>query len=508
MTTGRTTNLDLALPVEGELTGQWGDMVNNGITKYLDIAVAGTQTISGSQTAVTLTSTEGDDTADNIAQVGSGATGSSQYMIINCTGNPASLLTITAPATSKMYVVINATSTSQSVKIVGTGPTTGVTLLAGEKAVVAWNGSDFVKIASTQIEGYTTGSTTYNVVIGSEAGSALTSGNDQNTFVGGRAGRFATTGLRNTAIGAFALDAVTTTSYNTAVGAQAATDTTGSNVTAIGASALRSLTTGGGTAVGANALYSVTTASGNVAFGASSGYNTTGANNTYIGSSAGYSSTTGASNCAVGATALYGDVNPQRSCAFGFEAAYTVSSNGKSDNVAIGYQAARTISCNASVIIGTGAGYVGGAGFTGDTNNVILGYNASASGSLAQNEITLGNGSIATLRCQVTTITGLSDARDKANIRNLDAGLDFVKTLRPVAFDWNTRDGAKVGDPDTGFLAQDLQAAQQVAGVNIPGLVYDVNPEKLEAGYGKLIPVLVKAVQELAAEVERLKRGG
>jgi hypothetical protein len=35
--------------------------------------------------------------------------------------------------------------------------------------------------------------------------------------------------------------------------------------------------------------------------------------------------------------------------------------------------------------------------------------------------------------------------------------------------------------------------------------VYDINPERLEAGYGKLIPVLVKAIQELAAEVESLK---
>ena len=38
----------------------------------------------------------------------------------------------------------NATSTSQSVKIVGAGPTTGVIITAGSIALVAWNGSDFV----------------------------------------------------------------------------------------------------------------------------------------------------------------------------------------------------------------------------------------------------------------------------------------------------------------------------------------------------------------------------
>ena len=154
MPTSYTSLLGLALPVQGELTGQWGDVVNNYITQYTDASVAGRQTISGTQTAVTLTTTNG----AALSQAGSGATGSAQYMIINCTGNPASLLTITVDPTpttagnySKIYVVINATSTSQSVKIVGTGPTTGVTITAGNKALVAWNGSDFVKITGGPI---------------------------------------------------------------------------------------------------------------------------------------------------------------------------------------------------------------------------------------------------------------------------------------------------------------------------------------------------------------------
>jgi hypothetical protein len=151
MPTSYTSLLGLALPVTGELSGTWGDTVNDYITQYLDGSVAGTQTISGSQTAVTLSKTTG----SSLAQVGSGSTGSSQYSIINCTGNPASLLTITAPAASKPYIVINGTSTSQSVKIVGAGPTTGVTMVSGESAVVAWNGSDFVKVASSTADGVT-----------------------------------------------------------------------------------------------------------------------------------------------------------------------------------------------------------------------------------------------------------------------------------------------------------------------------------------------------------------
>jgi len=153
MATGYSTNLELALPVQGELSGTWGDTVNNGITQYLDAAIAGSQIISGSQTAVTLSNTNGDAAATNIAQAGSGATGTAQYQIIRCTGNPAGLLTITVSDTgtagySKTFVIINATSTSQSVKIVGSGPTTGITVSSGSKSLVAWSGSDFVTIAS------------------------------------------------------------------------------------------------------------------------------------------------------------------------------------------------------------------------------------------------------------------------------------------------------------------------------------------------------------------------
>ena len=154
MTTAYSTNLELALPVQGELSGTWGNTVNNGITQYLDAAIAGSQIISGSQTAVTLANTNGDDVASNIAQAGSGATGTAQYQIIRCTGNPASLLTITIDDTltagySKTFIIINATSTSQSVKIVGSGPTTGITVTSGDKALIAWNGSDFVRVGAS-----------------------------------------------------------------------------------------------------------------------------------------------------------------------------------------------------------------------------------------------------------------------------------------------------------------------------------------------------------------------
>ncbi len=152
MATSYTSLLGLALPVQGELSGTWGNEVNNYITSYVDAAVAGTQLISGSQTAVTLSVTNG----VSLSQAAAGATGSAQYQIIRCSGNPASLLTITAPAASKVYLIINDTSTAQSVKLVGAGPTAGVTMVTGERAVCAWNGSDFVKVSSSVADGVTT----------------------------------------------------------------------------------------------------------------------------------------------------------------------------------------------------------------------------------------------------------------------------------------------------------------------------------------------------------------
>jgi hypothetical protein len=101
----------------------------------------------------------------------------------------------------------------------------------------------------------------------------------------------------------------------------------------------------------------------------------------------------------------------------------------------------------------------------------------------------------------------LSDARDKKDVVELRAGLDFVKSLRPVEFVWDDRDeNGKHDINDFGFIAQELKSAQEeVEMADILKLVYDENPEKLEASYGKLIPILVKAIQELTAKVELLE---
>ena len=134
MTTGNTTLLGLALPVEGELDGTWGDVVNQSITSLVDSAISGTTTLSANAD-VTLTTTA---LAANQAR---------QAVILWTASNGATTRNITAPAQSKPYIVINAGT--GSVVLRGAGPTAGITVANGEKCLAAWNGSDFVKVSTS-----------------------------------------------------------------------------------------------------------------------------------------------------------------------------------------------------------------------------------------------------------------------------------------------------------------------------------------------------------------------
>lgn len=169
-----------------------------------------------------------------------------------------------------------------------------------------------------------------------------------------------------------------------------------------------------------------------------------------------------------------------------------------SNNVMVGSQSGKALtSGNSNVFLGMSAGYTATSG----NNNIIIGGGATAATATSSDSITLGNSSHTVIRAAVTSITSLSDARDKTNVEESTYGLDLVNSLKPVTFEWDTRDGAKKGVKDLGFIAQDLKELDD----EHLGLVYDENPEKLEASYGRLIPVLVKAIQDLSKEIEILK---
>jgi hypothetical protein len=178
---------------------------------------------------------------------------------------------------------------------------------------------------------------------------------------------------------------------------------------------------------------------------------------------------------------------------FGPETGVAVSTGQK--NVFIGWRA------------GTGNNGVIGSVSTG-SNNVLIGTNGYDVVPDLENTVILGDGSTTTLACQVTSITSLSDGRDKKDVEELPVGLDFINELNPVKFVWDDRDeNGKHDVKDCGFIAQDLKAVQEK--YNISEELQLVNEgiaeDKIYAAAGRLIPVLVKAIQELAAEVEALK---
>jgi hypothetical protein len=147
MTTGATGQLGLALPVQGELSGTWGDTVNNGITQYTNIAIAATLTLTDDG-AVTLANTTGDATASNITSSLTGAgTVTAQFAIVRVTGTLTTAKVVTAPSYSKTYTVVNA-ATGGIVTFKASGQT-GVSIAVGESAFVYFNGTDYVKISST-----------------------------------------------------------------------------------------------------------------------------------------------------------------------------------------------------------------------------------------------------------------------------------------------------------------------------------------------------------------------
>ena len=274
-------------------------------------------------------------------------------------------------------------------------------------------------------------------------------------------------GLDNVVIGNDAGNAMINSQRNVIIGDNAAPLYDGNDIVSIGKNACASATNGlsQSSFLGSNVANNLTNGSYNTFFGnwVTGQALTSGSSNALFGTDSGAAFTSGDRNTLVGAQA-------------------GIFFTSGSDNTFIGMQAGQNLSMGDYV--------------------TCIGSGSQPSGPNANQELTLGNSGLLTLRCAQQTIMSLSDRRDKNNIVPLTQGLDFVSKLQPVRFYWNMRDGGRVGIPDTGFIAQDLQQVQIETEI-IPGLVYEANPDKLEASYAKLIPVLVKSIQDLKAIVDK-----
>jgi hypothetical protein len=120
-----------------------------------------------------------------------------------------------------------------------------------------------------------------------------------------------------------------------------------------------------------------------------------------------------------------------------------------------------------------------------------------------------------TIGATSTSITSLSDARLKKHIVPLEDGLSVIELLRPVTFEYRVGmktlkgDKEKFNFPDSeqvGFTYQDV--AEAVSDKSYRNAIVTDPEENGSYGMlqeGNLIPILVKAVQQLKAENDRLQ---
>lgn len=145
MTTQYTPILKLALPVTGELSGLWGDVVNNNITAMVEEAIAGLATISTwSANSHTLSVANG--TADE----------SRCAMLVAATGSGGTALTgageIICPALTKLYVLKNGAAYAVTLK---TASGTGVSIPSGQTAFLFCDGTNVNNAVTTLVAGGT-----------------------------------------------------------------------------------------------------------------------------------------------------------------------------------------------------------------------------------------------------------------------------------------------------------------------------------------------------------------
>ncbi len=253
---------------------------------------------------------------------------------------------------------------------------------------------------------------------------------------------------------------------------------------------------------------------------------TNGSYNTSVGINSLMNNTSGYSNSAVGYYSLPQNTSGSYNSAFGI---LSLENNSTGNyNSGNGYKSLSQVNSGSgntgsgcfslfSVTTGnnnTGIGNYAGISLVSGSNNTIIGYNSTPSSPTVSNQITLGNNQITSLRCNVQSITSLSDQRDKKEIQKLSLGLDFILKLKPRQFKWDKRewyqndsnDGSKMQKEFTaGFIAQELDETQESENADWLGLVLKDNPDKMEATYGNLLPVIVKAIQDLKGLNDELK---
>jgi hypothetical protein len=388
--------------------------------------------------------------------------------------------------------------------------------------------NDNTAYGSNTLENNTNGSG--NTAIGLGALRLNTTGSSNCAF--GKNALYSNAGSGNIAVGYEALKN-NTSSYNIAVGTSALKSITNglSNIAigtgaciyatnlygaiAIGDSTLSKSQTGNGNlAIGGRALYENTIGTGNVTVGASGLHrNTTGSYNTTIGVQTLVNNTKGSGNAAIGYLAMPGATG-DNNCAVGYSSLHMDSAG--SGNIGIGYYTngnhhAIIENCT---MVGFSSGGIDGS----FENSSCFGYSAQFT---ASDQVRIGHTFVSSIG-GYKDWSKISDGRYKKNIKEDVKGIDFIRLLKPVTYNLDvsglnnflgnkdsansTRRIAAEKEIESGFIAQDVEAAAKKIGYNFSGVDKPKNEHDLYSlRYAEFVVPLVKAVQELDVENTQLK---
>ena len=131
MTTAYTPILQLALPVTGELDGNWGTVTNDSITSMVEQAIAGLATINTWSTA------------SHTLTTANGASDEARCAILQCSGAPGAAATVICPALSKIYIIKNSVTGGYAVTL-KTSAGTGISVPNGGTALLYCDGTNVV----------------------------------------------------------------------------------------------------------------------------------------------------------------------------------------------------------------------------------------------------------------------------------------------------------------------------------------------------------------------------
>jgi hypothetical protein len=120
---------------------------------------------------------------------------------------------------------------------------------------------------------------------------------------------------------------------------------------------------------------------------------------------------------------------------------------------------------------------------------------------LLSNQVRIGNSSISYAGIQVAwTIT--SDRRWKQNILPSKLGLGFISKLNPVSY---TRINDEKQKTEYGLIAQEIEEVLKEEGVDNSAMITVTDEGNYELRYNDLLAPMIKAIQELNEENEKLK---